>query len=500
MLSDILQRNRETIIQKTFSKIVQEIPKYQEIPAKEVEENLKAGFEAYRELFVSGQFERMEEFINMIVSMRSRQAFDLSDLLGAFTAWQETIISIIVAEYGNDLASLVKPLLWITEAHNLTLRRFASAYQKKINEDLHTMNAELQEAKGTLERNVQEATEELRALQEFNENIIQSMTSGLIVVDKETHTIEKFNRAIETMSGLSAQEALGKPLDEVFAHVHGIPFDDFYREIEKKGLVTRTTQRLTRKEEVVYRSMKADPLYNRRGEAQGVLIIVDDTTEVEFLRESFRKYVSKQVVEKLLTEKQSLQLTGVRQEATILFADIRGFTSISEQLPPEEVVALLNQYFAMMVEVVFQYEGMLDKFVGDNVMAVFGAPFKHDDDPLRAVSAALEMQTRLTQFNDHRRRKGEKIMNIGIGIHTGEVIAGNIGSELRMDYTVIGDTVNLTDRIQAISQQGEIFISEETYRRIKGSITVEPLPSIKFRGRKQGIKIYKVQGKNPGLT
>ncbi|MBI3016189.1 MAG: PAS domain S-box protein [Candidatus Tectomicrobia bacterium] len=330
---------------------------------------------------------------------------------------------------------------------------------------------------------------------DLHENIIESLTSGLMVIDSRTFQILSFNKALERITGLSRTQVLNRSVEEVFSYVQGLSCADLAREMWEKGVVTRPRMRVTRPTgEDVYRGLKAEPLYSRQGEAMGIVVHIEDVTEREILRESFSRYVAHQVVEAILSEKQKLNLSGCRQEVTILFADIRGFTELAESQEPEAVVSLLNGYFSRMVDVVLKYEGTLDKFVGDTVMAVFGAPMSREDDTERALRAAIEMQSEMVRFNAEREEAGEEPIHIGIGINTGIAIVGNVGSEKRMDYTVIGDAVNVADRIQNLSRGGEILVSEHTYRKASQVIRGRPLSSGRVRGRVNPVKIYLIEG------
>lgn len=215
----------------------------------------------------------------------------------------------------------------------------------------------------------------------------------------------------------------------------------------------------------------------------------------DFIKDTFGRYVSKQVAEAILNGR--LELGGERKRATVLISDIRNFTAISEKFPPEEVVDFLNEYFSEMVSVVTKYEGTLDKFIGDALLAVFGAPIAHPDDAKRAVFAALEMQEKLKEFNKKRVKKGKSAIRIGVAVHTGNLVAGNIGSEVRMEYTVIGDTVNLTSRLEPLNKQfgTQILISESTYSEVKDYIEVREIPAVELRGKEEKVKIYDVLGK-----
>lgn len=228
--------------------------------------------------------------------------------------------------------------------------------------------------------------------------------------------------------------------------------------------------------------------------ARSFNFMVDGLRERERIKATFKRYVSEQVADKILGEKVKVTLTGEKRVVTVLFQDIRGFTSISEKMPPEDIVSMLNEYFSHMIDIIFKYEGTLDKFIGDALMAVFGAPISHPDDPLRAVVSAIEMQKVLVSLNEERNKRGVPPIYVGCGVTTGEVVAGNIGSEKRMEYTVIGDTVNLASRIEGNSGRGQILLCESTYNAVKGNIKVKAWEPIKVKGKDKPVQIYEVLG------
>ena len=214
----------------------------------------------------------------------------------------------------------------------------------------------------------------------------------------------------------------------------------------------------------------------------------------EFIKSTFECYVSKPLAEQILHKRDELRLGGEVREVTILFSDIRRFTSLAEKLPPEQVVEMLNDYFTHMINVVNRHEGMVDKLMGDSVMALFGAPISLGDDPLRAIRCALEMQREATRFNLAQEAKGLPVLPMGIGINTGPVVAGNIGSSTKMEYTVIGDEVNIAARMQGIAAPGEVLISGNTYHIISEAIYVTPLEPITFKGKNTVVAVYRVDG------
>lgn len=218
--------------------------------------------------------------------------------------------------------------------------------------------------------------------------------------------------------------------------------------------------------------------------------------EKELIKRAFSQYVSENILESFLQNPMSLQLGGTRTEATILFTDIRNFTALAEHLEPSEVVHILNDYFAAVVEIIQKYEGTLDKFIGDAVMAIFGTPLRHDNDEERAVRAALEMNERFQLLKQKWVREGYPEIEIGVGINTGEVIAGNVGSLQRLAYTVIGNSVNMAARIEKLNKRfhTQILISASTYKRLESILDAIPLPPTRVRGKSEEIQVYVVVG------
>ncbi len=224
-------------------------------------------------------------------------------------------------------------------------------------------------------------------------------------------------------------------------------------------------------------------------------------SEAMRVRGVLSRYVSQPVAETVLQEDLALSV-GRRQRVTVLFSDIRGFTKMSERMPPEDVVSVLNAYFSRMVRVVFAYDGMLDKYIGDGMMVVFGAPVQHPDHAMRAVQAALRMREELELLNEERAARGEAALQIGIGIHTGEAVIGNIGTEQRLDYTAIGDTVNTASRIESLTKEHgtDILLSSETFAAVMGAVEAEAVPNVQIRGKTMNLDLFKLAGLKPEVS
>jgi adenylate cyclase len=216
--------------------------------------------------------------------------------------------------------------------------------------------------------------------------------------------------------------------------------------------------------------------------------------EEEMMRSRLERFHSPQVIEMILRGSQETKdnvMEANEVTATMLFTDIVGFTRLAEQLSPRETNIILNRYFSAMTDVVFSYEGTLEKFIGDGLMAVFGAPIERGDDAKRAILAAKEMRLKLAAMMTEKGRLSSKF-DIRIGINTGRVVAGNIGSPIRMDYTVIGDPVNIAARLESIAEPNQILIGEETYKAVKGKFEIKEIGRKKVKGKSEEIMVYEV--------
>lgn len=237
------------------------------------------------------------------------------------------------------------------------------------------------------------------------------------------------------------------------------------------------------------------------GFATGIILhrIYHQLTHAETQRLMLGRFFSSQVKEKILGTKENLRLGGERKTVTILFADLEGFTSMSEKIDHEIVVEILNSYFSLMTPIIFQHDGTLDKLMGDGMLAIFGAPLSHEDDPCQAVRTAIEMIKALKWFNAANQSKGWPVLNLTIGINSGEVVAGYIGSEMHMNYTVIGDAVNVAQRIQSIARSNQILISGsvrqlilDKWSDIENLVGLNKLPSRRLKGKEKEIDLYEL--------
>ncbi|MBN2550985.1 MAG: GAF domain-containing protein [Anaerolineales bacterium] len=347
-------------------------------------------------------------------------------------------------------------------------------------------------------QSVRRTLAEVTELKNLMDNVFASIVSGVITTDIE-HKISLCNRAAHAILGQTNQDLVGHTLEDILIPAIGSKItEDIFREIET---VQQTDRHVVGKEYnlslssrgQVSLSLNLSPLKDASETTQGVAIVVDDLTDkkrLEAQRRLFERMVSPAVISQLDPDK--LQLGGKRTAITVLFADIRGYTSFSETVNPEELVSILSQYLAAAAEAVLAQEGTVDKFLGDAVMAWFNAPIPQPDHTLRAVRAALGLRAAVQRLQ--HRLPTEYHLSFGAGIHFGEAVLGLIGTEKRLDYTAIGDSVNTAKRIQENSLGNQILISEAAFGFVADKIEVRPVEPIQAKGKREPIPVYEIIG------
>ena len=330
--------------------------------------------------------------------------------------------------------------------------------------------------------------ESLKKSNKLNENIMSSITTGIIEVNLFGE-IEFVNKEALRLLNREEEEVIGNhyliifekndQLLELIQKVESEQERVFENEFELKSIKRKISVNLS-----------CSPVFDEKTSFSGIVIAIDDLSKINKVKSTFKKYVSKNIVDKLLENEDSLNLGGTESEITILFSDIRGFTSMSEKLSPTEIVKLLNKYFKSMIDVVFKYNGTLDKIVGDELMVLYGVPLKGEDDTDNAVKTAIKMFQALDKFNEKIVKEGYKPFKIGIGINKGKAVSGNIGSEQQMNYTVIGDTINLGARLCSHAKSGEILISSSVKGIISNDYPFKKIPSIEVKGKSKPIDVW----------
>lgn len=335
--------------------------------------------------------------------------------------------------------------------------------------------------------------EDIRNSRNYNESILRSMSNGVLTLDAN-NMVSKINPSAVRILRRPEQEVIGTRISEIFGGVNSWVTNSLQK-VMRTGRTDNTVDSdlILDGRHVVSVNMTAVPLKDMREERIGSMLLLEDITLEKRLRNTMSRYMSKAVVDELIEGGEAV-LGGVSREVSVLFSDIRGFTTMSEKLGPRETVAMLNDYFTDMVDVVFDHDGILDKYIGDMIMAVFGSVRTTKRDAENAVKVGSRMIMALRDLNERRLQDGREPIRIGVGISTGDVVAGNIGSPRRLEYTVIGDRVNLAERLQNANKYygTDVLICEVTAARLPAPARMRELDLIRVRGTQAPVSISEV--------
>ena len=326
----------------------------------------------------------------------------------------------------------------------------------------------------------------------YSESILSSMHDAVVTID-ENKLVKTCNPAglkilkvpvLEEFLGTSLLDKLGKENNWLTAKLESVEEQEEFLDAS-----------LTVEGEKLSVNISLTPLLGQKEESLGSMIMIEDISSEKRMKSTMSRYMDPELADQLLNESENQDIMGGKQSiASVLFSDVRSFTTITEELGAQGTVKLLNEYFSIMVDCITDEGGMLDKFIGDAMMCIFGTPVAHDDDPDRAVRAAIRMMTDLKVFNDKRAAEGKMPIDHGMGINTDSIVSGNIGSPKRMDYTVIGDGVNLAARIESACKQygAHILISEFTHKAVKATYRTRQVDYVIVKGKTEPVGVHEV--------
>ena len=326
----------------------------------------------------------------------------------------------------------------------------------------------------------------LKSSNELVDNIMSSITTGIIMINI-LGEIEFVNQSAKKIFSLEEEELINNHYFMAF-QTNPKLIELFEKSEIQNEVIYEDNFNIIDSKEVSHEvNLTLSPVYNENNERSGLVFSFEDLSSINKIKSTFKKYVSENIVDELLQNDSLLELGGAQNDVCVLFSDIRGFTALSETMKPSEVVYLLNTYFEAMIDVVFAHNGTLDKIIGDELMVLYGVPIKNENDSQNAVNTAIEMFKALEKFNKQIEKEKLPKLKIGIGINYGKVVSGNIGSEKQMNYTVIGDAVNLAARLCSHAKSGQIVISESVYGMLEKKEGFENQTPIMVKGKSKEI-------------
>ncbi len=338
--------------------------------------------------------------------------------------------------------------------------------------------------------------DDVQNIKNYNESMLQSMSNGVVTMNEDGRIVT-CNVAGQRILRVKAQDMAGRPAAEFFTGPNSWIMDKIKTVEESQRSDISMDAVLTVENDKVSVNLTALPLMtqeeNGKSKKLGSLLMIEDISTEKRMKSTMSRYMDSAVADQLLAAGETV-LGGKSLTATVLFSDIRNFTGISEELGPQGTVSLLNEYFTVMVDCIQKQGGMLDKYIGDAIMAVFGVPLPHDDDEDRAVRSAVTMIAELRRWNAGRASAGKKGVDMGVGLNTDVVVSGNIGSPKRMEYTIIGDGVNLASRLESACKQyaAHILMSEHTLKKLRGTYRVREVDYLVVKGKLEPVGVYEV--------
>ncbi|MEQ8247695.1 MAG: GAF domain-containing protein [Alphaproteobacteria bacterium] len=335
--------------------------------------------------------------------------------------------------------------------------------------------------------------DDIQQMKNYNESMLESMSNGVITFDDEG-AIVTCNKAGLRILKTRAADVLGKTAETFFVGDNAWVVDRLAKVREEQEQDIFVDAELKFGGDTIATNLTILPLVGGEDEKLGLMLMVEDISSEKRMKSTMSRYMDPGIADRLMRDGGEDILGGTSQKATVLFSDIRGFTTLTEELGAQGTVSFLNDYFTIMVDCISREEGMLDKFIGDAIMAAFGLPIAHDDDEDRAVRASISMIRDLWAWNKERETHGLLPVDMGIGLNTDTVVSGNIGSPKRMDYTLIGDGVNLASRLESACKaySARILISDHTYKKLRGTYRIRDVDMVVVKGKTEPVGVYEV--------
>ena len=336
--------------------------------------------------------------------------------------------------------------------------------------------------------------DDVQRIKNYNESMLQSMSNGVITMDPKGLVVTCNSAALRIWE-LNETDIVGRNVADLVGPEGQWVIEQIEKAKAEESTQTIADTALTLNETEKTVNLTFMPLIAAEEDKElGSMMVFEDISSEKRMKSTMSRYMDPVIAAQMLEGDAHEVLGGINAEATVMFTDVRGFTTITEEYGAQGTVSFLNDYFSLMVDCITKEGGMLDKFIGDAIMACFGLPMSHEDDPDRAVRASIEMIKTLWRWNQDRLSKGLKVVDMGIGLNTDTVVSGNIGSPKRMDYTLIGDGVNLAARLESACKSyfARILVSESTVQKLKGTYRLRAVDLVVVKGKTQPVKVFEI--------
>jgi len=336
---------------------------------------------------------------------------------------------------------------------------------------------------------------DVQNMKNYNESMLESMSNAVVTTDEDGKIVTCNRAGYRIMQLETEDDVIGKTVEEFFTGTNAWVMDKIKKVDETLISDIFMDAEMSFGDETTSANVTILPLISTEDKKLGSMVMIEDITSEKRMKSTMSRYMDPALADQLMNAGDSDDFLGGRSaNATVLFSDIRSFTTLTEALGPQGTVQLLNEYFTIMVDCITEEGGMLDKFIGDAIMAAFGIPISHDDDEDRAMRASIKMLTSLADWNIEREAKGLMTIDHGLGLNTDNVVSGNIGSPKRMDYTMIGDGVNLAARLESACKQyhAHLLISEYTQKKLKGTYRIRDIDDVIVKGKTKPVRVFEV--------
>jgi PAS domain S-box-containing protein len=492
---EILKAHRAAYIDRMVAKLTAQVPHYSALGADELRRNIDRFFDVLVPLLEEGaEVESVKDRFCALAQERIEQGFAPSDFLQSVFLIPPVIREVIPsAEAGETLLAVERKLHELAALAATVYTDVMGRRLKAKNQELNLLNARLLAQEKLLSIEAMGASRALEAANEFNRRVIESLTSGLMVVDAQSMRVTLFTSRAEEITGIEAEKVLGRPLPEAFAHVQGVEIEQMTSTVRSLGRLHLNKYTLTlpdgRRRSVYIRAQR---MFDAAGAPRGTVVVFDDITERELLFDSFSRYVSRDLLRRLLAPAGPEALARERRSTSILFVHLAGLVALGEALPAEQLHGTLDTYFRAVIDGITLHGGFIDKFAGDKVMALFSMAVEPQVTAAAAARAALAVQERTSQLSAERAARGEPVLAVCIGINTGDVVLGNMGNEERMTFTAIGDAVNVADAICMAAKPGSVLLSASSAKLVEAHFPLKALGPFVAPGRAGSIKPYEL--------